>query len=167
MRAWNVISTFSVWEAWIPVENRSKNNPYTERRETVTLQEKIKNDLAGAIKAKDEEKKSAIRVILGEFSRGGKKELPDDEVTSILKKLVKSEREVLQQKGDAASASPFIEIIETYLPQLASEAEITAWVREHVDFSLFKNKMQAMKPVMAHFGSRADGNTVKKILQEI
>ncbi|MFH0728384.1 MAG: GatB/YqeY domain-containing protein [Pseudomonadota bacterium] len=133
----------------------------------MTLQEKIKNDLTGAIKAKDEEKKSTIRVILGEFSRGGKKELPDDEVISILKKLVKSEREVLQQKGNAAAASPFIDIIETYLPRTASEAEIAAWVRENVDFSQFKNKMQAMKPVMAHFGSRADGNMVKKILQEI
>jgi hypothetical protein len=138
-----------------------------ERWKKVTLQEKIKNDLTGAIKAKDEEKKSAIRVILGEFSRGGKKELPDDEVISILKKLVKSEREVLQQKGDSTAASPFIDTIETYLPQLASEEEIAAWVREHVDFSQFKSKMQAMKPVMAHFGSRADGNTVKKILQEI
>jgi uncharacterized protein len=133
----------------------------------VTLQEKIKSDLAGAIKAKQEDKKSAIRVILGEFSRGGKKELPDDEVISILKKLIKSEREVLQQKGEVATVSPFIEIIESYLPQLASEAEIAAWVREHVDFSQFKNKIQAMKPVMAHFGSRADGNTVKKILQEM
>lgn len=133
----------------------------------MTLQEKLKNDLTGAIKAKDEEKKSTIRVILGEFSRGGKKELPDDEVISILKKLVKSEREVLQQKGNPNAASPFIDIIETYLPQLASEEEIAAWIRDQVDFSQFKNKMQAMKPVMAHFGSRADGNTVKKILQEI
>lgn len=133
----------------------------------MTLQEKIKSDLAGAIKAKEEEKKSAIRVILGEFARGGKKELPDDEVIAILKKLIKSEREVLQQKGEATFPSPFIDIVETYLPRLATEEEITAWIRGNIDFDQFKNKMQAMKPVMAYFGSRADGNTVKKILQEI
>jgi uncharacterized protein YqeY len=132
----------------------------------VTLQEKIKQDLAGAIKARDEERKSAIRVILGEFSRGGKKGLPDDEVIAILKKLIKSEREVLQQKG-ALPDSPFIGVVEGYLPQMAATEEIAAWIRSNIDFSQFQNKMQAMKPVMAHFGSRADGNAVKDILKEM
>ena len=132
----------------------------------MTLQERIKADLAGAIKAKDEEKKSAIRVIMGEFGRGGKKDLPDEEVISILKKLIKSEREVLQQKG-ASADSPFIRHVEAYLPKMATAEEIDAWIREHINFSQFNNKMQAMKPVMAHFGSLADGNTVKKILQEM
>jgi uncharacterized protein len=132
----------------------------------LTLQETIKNDLAGAIKAKDEEKKSAIRVILGEFSRGGKKDLQDEEVVSILKKLIKSEREVLTQKG-VSGDSPFITIIEGYLPKMATSEEIASWIRENIDFSKFNNKMQAMKPVMARFGSSADGNTVKKILQDM
>ncbi|MDX9787834.1 MAG: GatB/YqeY domain-containing protein [Desulfobacterales bacterium] len=132
----------------------------------MTLQEKIKQDLAGAIKARDEERKSAIRVILGEFSRGGKKGLPDDEVIAILKKLIKSEREVLQQKG-ALPDSPFIGVVEGYLPQMAATEEIAAWIRSNIDFSQFQNKMQAMKPVMAHFGSRADGNAVKDILKEM
>lgn len=130
----------------------------------MTIQEKIKQDLAGAIKAKEEDRKSAIRVILGEFSRGGKKELSDEEAISVLRKLVKSEREVLQQKG-LSSDSPFITVVEGYLPQMASAEEIIAWIRANVDFSKFQNTLQAMKPVMAHFGSRADGNAVKEILK--
>ena len=129
----------------------------------MTIQEKIKQDLSGAIKAKDEERKSAIRVILGEFSRGGKKELPDAEAVPILKKLIKSEREVLQQKGE--TDSHFISIVENYLPQMVSAEEIISWIRVNVDFSKYQNKMQAMKPVMAYFGQRADGNAVKDILK--
>lgn len=134
--------------------------------DTVTLQEKLKKDLTHAMKAKDEEKKSAIRVILGEFGRGGKKQWSDDEVILLLKKLIKSERELLTQTGKSVD-SPFITVLETYLPNMASTEDITAWIQQHVDFSEFKNKMQAMKPIMQHFGTAADGNTVKKILQSM
>ncbi|NJL59152.1 MAG: GatB/YqeY domain-containing protein [Desulfobacteraceae bacterium] len=63
------------------------------------LQEKIRKDLNDAMKAKEEEKKSALRVILGEMSRLESKELSDDDVVRLLKKLVKSEKEVLEKKG--------------------------------------------------------------------
>ncbi len=56
--------------------------------------------------------------------------------------------------------------MEGYLPKQASEEEIYAWVKENIDFSSFGNKMQAMKPIMQHFGSTVDGNMVKKVLQK-
>ena len=130
------------------------------------LQEQIKQDLIEAMKAKDEEKKSAIRVIMGEFGRHAAKELNDAEVIKIIKKLVKSEKEVLE-RSDGGTTNRFIEVTEAYLPQLASEEEIKNWIRANIDFSEFKNKMQAMRPIMQHFGSDADGNTVKKILNEM
>ncbi len=129
----------------------------------MTLQEQLKKDLVTAMKAKDEVRKNTIRVIMGEFGRAETKDLSDDEVIRILKKLVKNEREVLEQSGEADS--DYIRIIEGYLPKMASEAEITDWIRENIDFSTFKNRMQAMRPIMAHFGGTADGETVKRILQ--
>ena len=132
----------------------------------MNLQKQIKSDLTAAIKAKDEEKKDTLRVILGEFSRLDKKELSDDEVVKILKKLIKSEKEMLEKKGDETD-SIFISVIENYLPKMATQAEIANWIEQHVDFSEFKNKMQAMGLIMKHFGARADGNAVKKILLEI
>jgi uncharacterized protein YqeY len=129
------------------------------------LQEKIKKDLTAAMKAKDESRKEAIRVVLGEFARSGKKEMTDEEVIGILKKLVKSERELLAQKGEAES--DFIAVIEEYLPKMASREEIIEWIESNIDFSQFKNKMQAMGPIMKHFGAAADGNEIKKVLQEI
>ena len=131
----------------------------------MTLQETLKRDLTIAMKAKDEGKKSAIRIIIGEFGRAGKKELADEEVIGILKKLIKSEKEILVQKGE--TTSEFIEAVEAYLPKLASRDEILQWIEANIDFGNFKNRMQAMGPIMKHFGTAADGNEVKKILQEL
>ena len=133
----------------------------------MTLQEQIKKDLTLAMKAKDDLKKNTLRVVMGEFGRMGSKILADDVVVKVLKKLVKSEKETLEKQGKDDSESPYIHIIESYLPQMASEDAIRTWIEENVDFSQFNNKMQAMKPIMMHFGSTADGNTVKKILQNI
>lgn len=128
------------------------------------LQDQIKKDLAAAMKAKDEEKKSILRVIMGEFGRQSQKDIPDAEVIQIIKKLIKSEKEVLTQSGGGAT-DRFIEVAESYLPRMASEEEVAAWIKANVDFSKFNNKMQAMKPIMAHFGAAVDGNLVKKVLQ--
>ncbi len=132
----------------------------------MTLQETFKNDLTTAIKSKDEVKKNTLRVILGEFGRMDRKVLPDDDVIKILKKLIKSEKETLEKLGKTES-SDFIRIIESYLPHMATESEIRIWIDQHIDFSQFKNKMQAMRPIMTHFGASADGNIVQRILQSL
>jgi hypothetical protein len=132
----------------------------------MSIQETIKADLKNALKEKNEERKSAIRVILGEFSRFEKKELTDDEAIKVLKKLVKSEKETLETKGQTED-SAFLLTVNSYLPKEATAEEIEAWIRNNIDFSSFKNKMQAMKPVMAHFGSSADGNLIKEILSRL
>ncbi len=132
----------------------------------MTIQAQIKADLVSAMKNKDEERKNAIRVALGEFGRNDKKELNDEEVIRVLKKLIHSEKEMLVAKG-ISDDSKFIQILEAYLPKQVSRDEILDWIHQNVDFSEFKNKMQAMKPIMSHFGSSADGNVVKQILQDI
>ena len=131
----------------------------------MTLQERIKSDLIDAIKAKDADRKEALRVVLGEFDRQGKKTLTDDEVAGVLRKLVKSERETLELKGELDSE--FIRTLEAYLPKMATEEEIAAFIEENIDFSGFKNKMQAMGPIMKHFGETADGHAVKRVLESI
>ncbi len=131
----------------------------------MTLQDQIRGDLKVAMKEKDEARKESIRVILGEFARLEKKELSDDEVIRVLRKLQKSEKEVIEQTGKSDSA--FLSVITGYLPDMASDAEIRDWISANVDFDQFKNKMQAMGPIMKHFGSRADGNEVKRILQSL
>ncbi len=130
----------------------------------MALQQRIKKDLMAAMKAKDAETTAALRVVMGEFGRMPSKSLADEEVVRILKKLIKSEKEVIERQG-STGASHFIAVLEPYLPQTVSEAEVEAWIRDNIDFGRYKNKMQAMGEIMRHFGEGADGNQVKSILQ--
>jgi uncharacterized protein YqeY len=135
----------------------------TQRKVNMSLQKKIKADLAAAMKAKDEAKKSALRVIMGELGRQAEKKISDADVIGIVKKLVKSEKEVMEKRG-TREPTAFMRVAQGYLPQMATEEEIQSWIAANINFDEIKNKMQAMKPIMQHFGSNADGNLVKKVL---
>ncbi|MCB2215361.1 GatB/YqeY domain-containing protein [Desulfofustis glycolicus] len=128
------------------------------------LQHRIQGQLQESLKNRDTERTAAVRVLIGEFQRQPDKQLSDDQVVAIIKKLIKSESELLSAAG--RSGSTFIEILEGYLPRQADEEEIRAWISENIELADYANKMQAMKPIMAHFGSSADGATVKRILQD-
>ncbi len=130
------------------------------------LQEQIRADLRQAMKAKDEEKKNALRVLIGEFGRSGAKELADAEVVKIIRKMLKSAQETLDRTGSDAD-SRYMEILTSYLPRTASDEEIRRWIHQNIDFSGYKNKMQAMRDIMNHFGESAEGSRVKAILQEL
>lgn len=127
------------------------------------LQEQISGELQTAIKNRDRVRTDAIRVLIGEFQRQPDKELSDQQVAGIIRKLIKSEKDLLAVSG--AQDTGFTEVLEGYLPRQASDEEIRKWIAENIDFREFNNKMQAMKPIMAHFAGNADGTTVKKVLQ--
>lgn len=129
----------------------------------MTLQKNIHDDLRQSMKEKNDAKTSALRVLVGEFQRQAKKELSDPEVLAIIKKLIKSEMETIAMAR--LTESDYLRILKGYLPQEAGVDEIREWIQDNIDFGRFKNKMQAMKPIMAHFGGSVDGNTVKKILE--
>ena len=131
----------------------------------MSLQEQLRADLTKSMKARDEDRTSTLRVLIGEFGRQGKKTLEDQEIVAIITKLIKSERETLDRSGQ--ETSPYIEILSSYLPKQAGEDEIRSWIAANIDLGEFANKMQAMRPIMAHFGSSADGSTVKKVLESL
>jgi len=131
----------------------------------MNLQETIKADLKKAMLSKDEARTSTLRIILGEFARMPKKELTDQEVQGVIRKLVKSENEMLAASGTADAA--YLEVLEGYLPKQPSETEIREWIANNINFDDYANKMQAMKPIMTNFGGAADGNLVRKILDSL
>lgn len=131
----------------------------------MSLQEKVKADLKLSMKAKNETRTSALRVLLGEFQRQPRKELGDADVLSIIRKLIKSENELLEKKGEAGS--DFLNIMQEYMPRQADDEQVRTWIRDNIDFSQYKNKMMAMKQIMSHFAGTVDGNTVKKILESL
>jgi len=142
---------------------------------------KLKEDLKKAMLGNNNQVRDTIRIIMGEYPsltvpitlESGKKttrvkkpeEITDDDLLGIIRKLVKSEKTVLGIKNE--DSSDYLEILESYLPKMVTKEEITAWITENIDFSEFKNSMQAMGTIMKHFGKLADGNLVKQLLQEL
>ncbi len=145
----------------------------------LSLHDKIRADLKTAMLGKNDSARDTLRQILSEFPNltvpivleSGKKttrvkkpdEITDDDILDIIRKLVKSEKTVLEFKNE--ENSPYLILLEKYLPRMVPESEIRDWIAANIDFATFKNSMQAMGPVMKHFGKLADGNLVKKILQ--
>ena len=146
----------------------------------LSLHDKIRADLKKAMLGKDQEVRNTLRLIIAEFPKltvpitleSGKKstrlkkpeEISNDDVIGIIKGLTKSEQTVLEITGQ--STSDYLEILQSYLPKMIDKEEITIWIKDNIDFTQFKNKMQAMGPVMKHFGKLADGKLVNQILKE-
>lgn len=131
----------------------------------MNLQDKIKADLKKAMQSKDTVRISALRIIMGEFARQTNKELTDKEVQGEIRKLVKSENEMLAISG--SESSDYMRVLESYLPKQPTETEIRDWINNNINIGEFANKMQAMKPIMTNFGGAADGNLVRKILESL
>ena len=147
----------------------------------ISLHDKIKLDLRNSMLQKKNDIRDAIRVIMGEYPKltmpitlkSGKKttrvkkpeEITDDDLLGIIRGLAKSEKSVLelQQK----ESSPYLKVVESYLPKMISSDEVKAWINENIDFAEYKSPMQAMGTIMKHFGKLADGNMVKGLLQEL
>ena len=147
----------------------------------ISLHDKIKADLKKSMLDKRHEVRDALRVLMGEYPKltvpitleSGKKtfrvkkpeEITDDDLLGIIRGLVKSEKSVLEfQKKET---SPYLEVLESYLPKMAGREEIMAWIDANINFANFKSPMQAMGTIMKHFGKLADGNLVKSLLQEM
>jgi uncharacterized protein YqeY len=134
----------------------------------MTLQETLQNDMRSAEAGR---RKEALKLAVSEMQREPQKIVTDERVVKILNKLIVSEREMLkalaERNGTVFVDSTFITTLESYLPKEVSEEEVRAWVQANIDLSTFKNRMQAMKPVMAQFTGRIDGNKVKAILENL
>ena len=129
------------------------------------LQETIRADLKKSMLAREEARVSALRVVIGELQRQGAKELSDQEVLAVIRKLIKSETETMEKSG--AKESAYLEVLEGYMPKAPSEADIRAWIAGNINFGDYPVKMQAMKPIMANFKGTADGNLVRRILESL
>ncbi len=147
----------------------------------ITLYDKIRQDMKRAMMNKDNAVRDTMRLIIGSFPdltvsmtlESGKKttrvkkpeEITDDDILDIIRKFAKSEKTVLEIKKE--TSSDYLDLLNTYLPQMATPAEIKQWIKDNVDLSQFKSPMQAMGAVMKHFGKQADGNEVKAVLKNM
>ena len=103
----------------------------------MSLSEKIQQDMVAAMRAREEARLSTLRMVKAalknkEIDKRGP--LDDKESQAVLNTLIKQRKDSIEQftKGGrqelADKEAAEIKIIESYLPQAASEAEIAATV---------------------------------------
>lgn len=135
------------------------------------LLERIKADLKQAMKNKDEEKRDAIRMIMGEIPRLNLKvgQFPTTEqLESIIRKLVKSEKIVIEASDGNIEESRYISILNEYLPKMMTKNDVCLWLMENkdkVNLDNFNPQIKAMGPIMKHLKGKVDGNVVREILE--
>ena len=144
----------------------------------MSLKQQIVSDLTASMKAQDAPRTSTLRMVKAavmnrEIEKGG--ELDDEEMSKLLRTLVKQRRDSVEQyeKGGrqelADKEKTEIAVIEAYLPQAASGAEIEAAVGAAISetgASSVKDMGKVMKAVQAALaGKNADGRTVSEIVK--
>jgi uncharacterized protein len=144
----------------------------------MSLKQQIITDLTASMKAQDSARTSTLRMVKAgivnrEIEKGG--ELDDDEMAKLLRSMVKQRKDSVEQfeKGArpelAAKEQAEIKVIEAYLPQSASQAEIEQAVAAAIaetDAASMKDMGKVMKAVQAALaGKNADGRTVSETVK--
>jgi len=148
----------------------------------MNLNDKIISDLTEAMKAKEADRLSTLRMVKAnlmnrKIEKG--EELTDDEIIKALQSLVKQRRDSVDQYQKAgrdelaAKEDAEIRIIEKYLPKAASNEEIEAAVKTAISetgANSLKEMGIVMKAALSKLeGKSADGKmvseTVKRLLQ--
>jgi uncharacterized protein len=146
----------------------------------MSMIERIQNDITAAMKARDEQRLSTLRMVKTALkNREIEKMAPldDKESQAVLTTLIKQRKESVEQftKGGrqemADKEAAEIVLIESYLPQAAGEAEIAAGVKAviaEMGSPTMKDMGAVMKNAMARFSGaamRVDGKMVSEIVK--
>jgi uncharacterized protein len=147
---------------------------------TMTLSEQIQKDITTAMKARDEQRLSCLRMVKTALkNREIEKMSPldDKEAQQVLSTLIKQRKDSVEQftKGGrqemADKEAAEIKLIETYLPKAAGEEDIVAGVKAviaEMGTPTMKDMGTVMKNVMARFaggGMRVDGKQVSEVVK--
>lgn len=139
------------------------------------IKEKIENDLKQALINREELKRSVLRMLKSAIKNAeieAKKDLTQDEVFKVLEKQAKQRKDSIEQyeKGNrkdlADKEKQELAIVEAYLPTKMSDDEIRNYIVGEIKGKTDINFGQMMGMVMKGLGAKADGQAVRKILEE-
>ena len=148
----------------------------------MTLVEQIKGEIKEAMKAKEADKLTVLRSIASGFTNelvaSGK--TPQDEVTddlamTVIKRAAKQRKDAIEQfeKGGrpelAEKEKEELALIEGYLPEMMSEEKVKEIVeskKQELGISDKSGMGQLMGAVMKETSGQADGQVVKKLVDE-
>ncbi len=144
-----------------------------------SILERIQKDLAAAMKERDADTTSTLRMLKAAIMEAKTRKAKDemlgaDEEIAVLRRYVKQRREALESMkgaGDAARAASEereIAVTERYLPAAMSETELAALIDAAIAATGAagpRDMGKVIGVVMAKAGARADGGTVSKAVK--
>lgn len=107
----------------------------------MSLKARINDDVKGAMRSGDARRRDALRLLLAALKQrevDERKDLADVDVVAVIDKMIKQRREAIAQfeKGgrqDLAQNEQFeISVLQAYMPQAMSDAEVEAAVAEAI-----------------------------------
>ena len=143
----------------------------------MSLKQKITEDMKSAMRAKDAARLGAIRLLLAAMKQrevDERIELADTDVVTIIDKMIKQRRDSITQfeaakRQELADAEKFeISVLQTYMPQPMTEAEVATAVAAAISSSGAKTPQEMgkvialLKPQLA---GRADMGKVSALVK--
>ena len=147
----------------------------------MTIQEEIDADLKDAMRSRDAERLSVLRMVKSALTnaaiekRGVAGRLEDSEAVGVIRRQVKQRRDSIEsfEKGGrpelAAKERKEIDYLAQYLPKPLEEEEIRQLVREAIAQAGATSKAQmgaVMKIVTEKAAGRVDGKTLSQAVQK-
>ena len=141
----------------------------------MSLKDQVNADMKQAMKAKDKEKLSTLRLLWSAIRKGeidGRKDFEDADIIKILKNSIKKCEEsiLLYKQGGrdelVAKEQGEVDVLKQYLPKQFSIGEIEKIVEGVIadqGLSAPKDIGVVMKIVMAEYGSQLNGKTVQEV----
>ena len=146
----------------------------------MSLQERLSQELKAAMLAKDADRLSTLRLLksaLGYAQIERKTEqLSDADVLGLVQKEIKKRRDAIEQyeKGGrpelAAKEKKEIPVLETFLPQPLSSAELEQLVKaaiQELGAATKKEMGPVIKAVQARAAGRADGKSISAVVGKL
>jgi len=147
----------------------------------MTIQEKIDADLKEAMRSKDAERLSVMRMVKSALMnaaiemQGARAQLPDPDAIAVIRKQVKQREDSIEgfEKGGrpelAAKERREIELLTEYLPKPLTENELEQLVKGAIAEVGATSKAQmgaVMKVATQKAGGRVDGRTLSQAVQK-
>ncbi len=145
----------------------------------LSLEERIDADLTQAMRDQDQVSKLTLRAVKTRLSEARKQNdnqpLDDDQALQVVQKEAKQRRDSIaeyEKAGSderAASEQAELAVLERYLPQQLSEADITLIVDETIaelGATSMRDMGQVMSVVMPRTRGLADGKAVNQIVRQ-
>lgn len=143
----------------------------------MSLRQKIYDDMVDAMKSKDKETLSVLRMVKGsiqleEISK--KKELEDDDVIAVISKQIKTRKDANSEfeKGNRQDLidknNAEISILNRYMPEQLDSSEIESIITEamtRLEITTQKQMGLLMKDIMPKLKGKADMSVVNELIR--